>query len=75
MIAEGPDEVDVDAFVLLHAQSLVAVEVERVTRDRERSDASEESLFRQIIDGSVGPDAAESLLEQIGLAHSQWVVL
>ncbi len=75
LIAEGPEDIDVDAFVLLHAQSLVAVEIERDTRDRERSDASEESLFRQIVDGSVGPDAAESLLEQIGLAHTQWVVL
>jgi PucR family transcriptional regulator, purine catabolism regulatory protein len=75
LIAEGPNEVDVDAFVLLHAQSLVGIEVERVTREREQSDEAEALLFRQIVDGSLGSDAAEPRLEQIGLANQQWAVI
>ncbi|MFW0797604.1 PucR family transcriptional regulator ligand-binding domain-containing protein [Gordonia sp. CPCC 205515] len=75
LVAEGPDEVELDAFVLLHSQSLVAIEVERLTRERERTDAAEEQLMRQIVDGALGFDAAEPLLEQLGLAHQQWAVL
>jgi PucR family transcriptional regulator, purine catabolism regulatory protein len=75
LVVEGPDEVDTDAFVLLHAQGLVTIEVERITRERERSDESEALLLRQIVDGSLGSDAAEPRLEQIGLAGQQWAVL
>ncbi|AIJ26120.1 PucR family transcriptional regulator [Amycolatopsis methanolica] len=75
LIAEGPGEVDADAFVLLHSQSLVAIEVERHTRERERLDAAEEKLLRQIVDGSMGSDVAQPLLAQIGLADQQWKVV
>ncbi|UNB54460.1 PucR family transcriptional regulator [Mycolicibacterium sp. YH-1] len=75
LVAEGPGEVDIDAFVLLHAQSLVAVEVERVTRVRERSDEVEALILQQIVDGTLALDAAMLRLEQTGLAEQNWAVL
>ncbi|WP_454836812.1 PucR family transcriptional regulator [Rhodococcus qingshengii] len=75
LIAEGPSEVDLDAFVLLHAQGLVGIELERSTRERERSDRVEIDLFDQIVDGSIGADVAQPRLDQLGLTRQPWVVL
>ncbi|MGV8872842.1 MAG: PucR family transcriptional regulator [Rhodococcus sp. (in: high G+C Gram-positive bacteria)] len=75
LVAEGPSEVDLDAFVLLHAQSLVGVELERSTRDREHTDDIASELFDQIIDGSIGSDAAQPRLDQLGLSRQDWIVL
>ncbi|BCF86286.1 hypothetical protein RQCS_58310 (plasmid) [Rhodococcus qingshengii] len=75
LVAEGPAEVDLDAFVLLHAQGLVGIELERSTRNRELSDRSESDLFGQIIDGSIGADAAQPRLDQLGFTRESWVVL
>nr|WP_256938777.1 PucR family transcriptional regulator [Rhodococcus qingshengii] len=74
LVAEGPSEVDLDAFVLLHAQSLVGIELERWTRDRERTDQVESELFDQIIDGSIGSDVAQPRLDQLGLTRQDWIV-
>ncbi|MCW2774528.1 MAG: putative purine catabolism regulatory protein [Nocardioides sp.] len=71
LVAEGPGEVDVDVFVLLHAQSLIAMEVERITRDRERADLDGEEIFRQVIHGTLGLDAAQLSLRQVGLAAAE----
>ncbi|NKZ84192.1 hypothetical protein GS982_17920 [Rhodococcus hoagii] len=59
LVVDGPSDIDMDAFGLLHAQSLIGIEVERATRDRERDDASGALLFEQIVDGSLGSDAAQ----------------
>ena len=75
LIAEGPSEVDLDAFVLLHAQGLVGIEIERSTRERERSDHVETDLFDQIVDGSMGGDVAQPRLHQLGLTSRPWVIL
>jgi PucR family transcriptional regulator, purine catabolism regulatory protein len=73
LVAASPLDVDLDAFVLVHTQSLIGIEVERATRQRE-SDEVGEALFKQIIDGSLGSDAAQPRLEQAGLAHKEWLV-
>lgn len=75
LVAEGPAEVDLDAFVLLHAQGLVGIEVERATREREQSDRTESDLFGRIVDGSIGADVAQPRLDQIWCTRESWVVL
>ncbi len=75
LVVDGPSDIDMDAFGLLHAQSLIGIEVERATRDRERENASGALLFEQIVDGSLGSDAAQPRLEQSGLADREWVVI
>lgn len=74
MVLDGGD-VDLDAFVILHAQSLVGVEVERATRERERSDRAGEVLLHQLVDGDVGGEAGLPRLEQAGLSGSSWHTL
>lgn len=68
LVADETADVDLDAFALLHAQSLISIEVERLSRDRERNDESGAELFRRIIDGTLGSDAAAPRLERSGLA-------
>ncbi|MBV6754853.1 PucR family transcriptional regulator [Rhodococcus opacus] len=75
LVAVGTSDVDLDAFGVLHAQSLVGIEVERATRQRERDDDLGGALFQQIIDGTLGADAAQPRLEQSGLADQEWVVI
>ena len=74
MVIEGAD-IDLDAFVVLHAQSLVGVEVERATRERERTDRLGEELFRQVVEGKIGGEAAAPRFEQAGLSTSSWQVV
>lgn len=74
MVLEGRN-VDLDAFVILHSQSLVGVEVERATRERERADRMGEALLQQLVDGEMGGEAAAPRLEQAGLSHAPWQVL
>ncbi|KAA0084575.1 PucR family transcriptional regulator [Mycolicibacterium sp. P9-64] len=74
LVADGTSDVDLDAFGLLHAQSLIAIEVERNTRERERDDEIGSQLLQQIIAGAVGSDAAQPRLEQVGLAGTEWTV-
>jgi len=74
LVIEGGD-IDLDAFVVLHAQSLVGVEVERATRERERTDRHGEELLRQLAEGEIGGEAAAPRLEQAGLPGSSWQVL
>lgn len=74
MVIEGRD-VDLDAFVILHAQSLVGVEVERATRERERTDRLGETLLRQLVEGEMGGATAAPRLEQAGLARPPWQIL
>lgn len=74
MVIEGRD-VDLDAFVVLHSQSLVGVEVERVTRERERADRIGATLLQRLVDGEMGGEAAAPRLEQVGLSGSPWQVM
>ncbi|WP_430334761.1 PucR family transcriptional regulator [Rhodococcus sp. ACT016] len=75
LVVDGASDIDMDAFGLLHAQSLIGIEVERATRERERDDAAGALLFQQIVDGSLGSDAAQPRLEQSGLADREWIVI
>ena len=75
LVAAGNSDLEVDAFVLLHAQSLVGVEVERVTRDRERVDAVRAELLEQMITGSISADAAAPRLAKLSLADTGWCVI
>lgn len=68
-------DIDLDAFRLLHAQSLIGIEVERATRTRERNEADGADLLTQIADGSLGSDAALPRLEHAGLTTAERVVL
>lgn len=74
MVIEGRN-VDLDAFVILHSQSLVGVEVERATRERERTDRVRETLLQQLVEGEMGGEAAVPRLEQAGLSRSPWQAL
>lgn len=75
LVAAGNTDLEVDAFVLLHAQSLVGVEVERVTRERERTDTVRAELLEHMITGSISADAATPRLGQLGLADTDWCVI
>jgi purine catabolism regulator len=66
---------DLDALVIQHMQSLVGVEGERATRDRERRDRVGETLLCQLLDGEIGADAAHPRLEQAGLTAAGWCLL
>lgn len=74
LVIEGGD-VDLDAFVVLHAQSLVGVEVERATRKRERTDRLKEQLLRQLTESEISGEAAAPRLEQAGLPNSSWQIV
>ncbi|MGA5535077.1 PucR family transcriptional regulator [Mycolicibacterium nivoides] len=75
LVTIGDSDVDVDVFGLLHAQSLIAIDVERATREREHHDEAGSALLLQIVDGTVGSDAAQPRLEQAGIADKKWVVI
>ncbi|KAA0108244.1 PucR family transcriptional regulator [Mycolicibacterium sp. P9-22] len=75
LVTVGESDVDVDAFGLLHAQSLIAIDVERTTRERERDDDIGSHLLLQIMDGTLGSDAAQPRLEQAGIADREWIVI
>jgi purine catabolism regulator len=75
LVVEGPAELNVDAFALLHVQSLIASEIEHLTRKREREDAAGAELFMKIINREVDSDAARAGLEQIGLNGPAWFVI
>jgi len=75
LVAAGNTDLEVDAFVLLHAQSLVGVEVERVTRERERTDTVRAELLEHMITGSISADAATPRLGHLGLADTDWCVI
>ncbi|MGW4338796.1 PucR family transcriptional regulator [Rhodococcus koreensis] len=75
LVAAGHADIEVDAFVLLHAQSLVGVEVERVTRERERTDVVRAELLEQMITGSISAEAATPRLGQLELADTHWCVI
>ncbi|MDT2004996.1 PucR family transcriptional regulator [Rhodococcus opacus] len=75
LVAAGHTDLEVDAFVLLHAQSLVGVEVERVTRERERTDVVRAELLEQMVTGSISADAATPRLGQLGFADTGWCVI
>ncbi|WP_371747069.1 PucR family transcriptional regulator [Mycolicibacterium sp. YH-1] len=75
LVTIGGSDVDVDVFGLLHAQGLIAIEVERATREREHSDETGSVLLLQIVDGTVGSDAAQPRLEQAGIADQKWIAI
>lgn len=75
LVATETSGVDLDAFSLLHAQSLIAIEGERNTRERERNDDIGGALLQQILDGTAGRDNAQPRLEQAGMADMEWIVI
>jgi purine catabolism regulator len=75
LVTIGDSDADVDVFGLLHAQSLIAIDVERATREREHTDELGSILLLQIVDGTVGSDAAQPRLEQAGIAAKEWIVI
>lgn len=75
LVVEGPGAVDFDVLVLLHAQNLIAIDVEKSTREREHADETGAELFRQIVDESVGADAARMSMDHRGLAADSYTVL
>ena len=75
LVAVGGTDLEVDAFVLLNAQSLVGVEIERVTRERDRIDVLRAELLEQMITGSIGADAALPRLGQLGLTEPDWCII
>ncbi|MGO1544590.1 MAG: PucR family transcriptional regulator [Gulosibacter sp.] len=75
LVLESDQDVVLDAFVLLHVQNMVGVEVDRLTQQRELEDDKRESLFLQLIDGAIGADAATPRLEEADLAGTEWSVV
>ncbi|MEN4474992.1 PucR family transcriptional regulator [Mycolicibacterium cosmeticum] len=75
LVTIGESDVDVDVFGLLHAQSLIAIDVERTSREREHNDEIGSALLLQIVDGTVGSDAAQPRLEQAGIADTKWITI
>ncbi len=75
LVMEGSPATDVDAFALLHVRTLIGVEVEKVTREREHADEAGEGLLRRILAGTDAAEAVTPLLEQFDLAEPEWTVL
>lgn len=75
LVVDGPSELNLDAFALLHVQTLIATEIERLTREREREDAAGAELFMKIVDREIDSDTARARLEQIGLDGTAWLML
>ncbi|MFE7417148.1 PucR family transcriptional regulator [Rhodococcus sp. NPDC057529] len=75
LVMEGSPATDVDAFALLHVRTLIGVEVEKVTREREHADQAGEGLLRRILAGTDAAEAVTPLLEQFDLAEPEWTVL
>lgn len=75
VLAFESGDVYLDAFVILHSQNVVGVEVERVTRERERTDKLGAALMQQLVDGEMGGNEAAPRLEQAGLSGPRWFVL
>ncbi len=67
LVADGPGELDADGFLLLHVQSLVSVEVERVGRERAVRDDSGAELLERLVDGELGDEAGNLALDGHGL--------
>src|SRR5699024_7647508 len=75
VLAFESGDVYLDAFVILHSQNVVGVEVERVTRERERTDKLGAALMQQLVDGEMGGNEAAPRLEQAGVSGPRWFVL
>ncbi|MDV7353316.1 PucR family transcriptional regulator ligand-binding domain-containing protein [Rhodococcus oxybenzonivorans] len=75
LVMEGSPATDVDAFALLHVRSLIGVEVEKVTREREYANETGEHLLQRILAGSDATETVTPLLEQFDLAGAEWTVL
>jgi purine catabolism regulator len=75
LVMEGSPATDVDAFALLHVRTLIGVEVEKVTREREYADEVGEALLQRILAGSDAPEAVTPLLEEFDLSAPEWTVL
>ncbi|BAH51627.1 PucR family transcriptional regulator [Rhodococcus opacus] len=75
LVMEGSPATDVDAFALLHVRTLIGVEVEKVTREREYADQIGGGLLQKILAGSAATEAVTPLLEEFDLAGTEWTVL
>lgn len=63
-----------EPFVLMHVVSLIAVEVERLTGEREQQRRLGAALFTRLLDNEIDGEAARPQLEQLGLPGPDWLV-
>ncbi|MDI3422047.1 PucR family transcriptional regulator [Streptomyces luteolus] len=71
LVAEGPEDLDVDVFLLLHIQSLTSMEVERIGRERADRDVRGAELLARLVDGGLGDEAGRLALDGFGLAGAR----
>ncbi|GAA2623655.1 PucR family transcriptional regulator [Streptomyces vastus] len=64
----------IDPFAVLHLASLIAVEVERLTMERENLKRAARQLFSQLIEGRVDSDSAARQLRQHGIVQKSLTV-
>lgn len=66
-----PDSTDsrIDPFAVLHLASLIAVEVERLTAEREHRKQAARHLFNQLLEGRLDSDSATQQLRQFGMGR------
>lgn len=71
-----PDSTDsrIDPFAVLHLASLIAVEVERLTAEREQRKQAARHLFNQLLEGRLDSDSAAQQLRQFGIRRTPLVV-
>ncbi len=74
LVMAGNPSIDIDAFALLHVRTLIGVEVEKVTREREHADVVGAALLQRILTGSVATEAVTPHLERLGLLGPEWSV-
>ncbi|MDI3409453.1 PucR family transcriptional regulator [Streptomyces cavernicola] len=71
LVAEGPEDLDIDVFLLLHVQSLMSMEVERIGRERAERDVRGAELLARLVEGSLGEEAGRIALDGFGLAGAR----
>lgn len=64
----------IDPFAVLHVANLIAVEVERVTAERERHRQTAEYLFRQLLECRLDTESAALQLRHLGLVDTPLLV-
>jgi purine catabolism regulator len=74
MVAIGRNE-PLDALLLQHAATIVAIEVERSRTEQERARRLGGDLFRRMLEQRIGGDTAAAMLAELGGAGGPWVVV
>jgi purine catabolism regulator len=74
MVAIGRSE-PLDALLLQHAATIVAIEVERSRTEQERARRLGGDLFRRMLEQRIGGDTAVAMLAEHGCDGGPWVVV